>query len=135
MADTRTPEQRRKIMQSVRSKNTGTELQVRRLLFSMGYRYRLHRDGLPGRPDIVFPGRKKAVLVHGCFWHGHECRKGASPKSRNHYWGPKIDANRARDDGDLRRLKESGWAVIVVWQCELNDRDALAAKLKSFVDN
>ena len=132
--DTRTPEQRRRIMQAVKSKNTGPELTVRRLLHGMGYRYRLHRKDLPGKPDIVFVSRRKAIFVHGCFWHGHGCSKGRLPKSRLDYWQPKIAGNVARDRMKIDRLRSSGWDVLVVWQCEIADLDATAARLQNFVD-
>ncbi|MGN6539094.1 MAG: very short patch repair endonuclease [Mesorhizobium sp.] len=134
MVDTRTPEQRRRIMQSVKTKDTGAELIVRRILHRAGYRYRLHRRDLPGSPDIVFPGRKKAIFVHGCFWHGHGCAKGRAPKSRTDYWQPKIEANQARDVRNLRALQELGWEVLVLWQCELGDEASLTARLAAFVD-
>jgi DNA mismatch endonuclease, patch repair protein len=132
--DTRSPHQRRRIMQSVGTANTGPEWVVRRLLHSNGYRYRLHVKRLPGKPDIVFPSRKKAIFVHGCFWHGHGCPKGQPPKSRLDYWGPKLEANRARDERNLAELRLSGWRVLVVWQCETKCPDALLARLKTFVD-
>ncbi len=134
MTDTRSPEQRRRIMQSVKAKNTGPEWTVRRLLFAMGYRYRLHYKKLPGKPDIAMPGRRKAIFVHGCFWHGHDCSKGQLPKSRLDYWQPKIAATRERDARNLRSLHESGWETLVLWQCELADRNGLVAKLESFVE-
>ena len=112
--DTRTPEQRRRIMQSVKSENTGPELAVRRLLHGMGYRYRLHRRDLPGRPDIAFVSRRKAIFVHGCFWHGHGCSKGRLPKSRLDYWQPKVDKNRERDRTKEEQLKSLGWSGIAV---------------------
>lgn len=135
MTDTRTPEQRRRIMQSVKTADTEPEWSVRRLLFSLGYRYRLHRKDLPGCPDIVLPSRRKAIFVHGCFWHGHSCSKGRAPKSRKDYWGPKIAANRERDARNLCKLNHLGWATAVVWQCELADREALTSRLKSFVED
>lgn len=134
VTDTRTPDQRRRIMQSVRSKDTGPEWVVRRLLFSLGYRYRLHRRDLPGSPDIVFQGRKRVIFVHGCFWHGHGCAKGHAPKSRTEYWGAKIAANRARDEANLVALQTLGWETLVVWQCELSHEQALAQLLIGFVD-
>lgn len=133
--DTRTPEQRRRIMQAVRSKDTGPELTVRRLLHRMGYRYRLHRTDLPGRPDIAFIGRKKAVFVHGCFWHGHDCRKGRAPKSRLDYWQPKLQGNIKRDRANKELLEARGWTVLTVWQCELCDLSALATRLQDFVED
>lgn len=134
MTDTRSPEQRRRIMQSVKTKDTCAELIVRRILHRGGYRYRLHRRDLPGSPDIVFPGRKKVIFVHGCFWHGHGCAKGLAPKSRTEYWQPKIEANRARDKKNLSALEALGWSVLVLWQCELADEPALKERLIAFVD-
>ena len=131
--DTRTSEKRSEIMSVVRTKNTGPELLVRKLLSAQGYRYRLHRNDMPGRPDIVFPGRCKIVLVHGCFWHGHRCTKGQLPKSRLNYWKPKIAANKKRDARNLVELRRSGWTTLVVWQCELKNGKTLMRKLKAFL--
>ncbi|MEN3950722.1 very short patch repair endonuclease [Iodidimonas sp. SYSU 1G8] len=133
MADTRSPEQRRKIMQSVGTVDTGAELAVRRLLFRIGYRYRLHKTGLPGRPDIVFPRKKKAIFVHGCFWHSHDCSKGRPPKSKLDYWGPKLERNRERDRQNIEDLHALGWDALVVWQCEIKDSEALAKRLVAFL--
>lgn len=133
VADTRTPAQRRRIMQAVRTKDTGPEWIVRRALHSRGYRYRLHDKRLPGKPDIVLPGRKVAIFVHGCFWHGHECPKGALPKSKLDYWGPKLAANRERDAARTGELEQLGWRVLTVWQCETRDREALAERLIEFM--
>lgn len=133
--DTRTPEQRRRIMRAVKSKNTGPELVVRRLLHGMGYRYRLHRKDLPGRPDIALGHRRKAIFVHGCFWHGHKCPKGRLPKSRLDYWQPKIDKNRERDRAKEEHLKSLGWSVLTIWQCETKNLEALEARLQDFVDS
>ena len=132
--DTRTPEQRRRIMQSVKSKNTGPELIVRRLLHGMGYRYRLHRKDLPGRPDIALISRRKAIFVHGCFWHGHGCPKGRLPKSRLEYWKKKLDENKKRDRTKQEQLRSLDWHVLVIWQCETRDLDALAPRLQDFVE-
>lgn len=132
--DTRTEEQRRRIMQSVKSKDTGPELVVRRLLHAMGYRFRLHRKELPGRPDIVLPKHRKAIFVHGCFWHWHGCSKGQLPKSRLDYWRPKLEANLKRDRTKREQLESLGWATLVVWQCETGDMDALQVKLQEFVE-
>jgi len=134
MVDTRTPDQRRRIMQSVSQKNTGPELAVRRLAHSLGYRYRLNSPLLPGRPDIVFAARRKVIFVHGCFWHGHGCAKGRLPKSRLDYWKPKIDANRARDARNERSLRAAGWAVLTVWQCEAKDFAWLTRRLIRFLE-
>lgn len=135
LADTRTPSQRRHIMQSVRSQNTGPEMAVRSLLHKLGFRFRLHRKELPGTPDITFPSKRKVIFVHGCFWHGHCCKKGGLPKSRLDYWGAKITKNRERDADVVARLNQLGWTVLTVWQCELQDSDALARKLIDFLNN
>lgn len=129
MADTRSPEQRRRIMQSVGTKDTGPEWIVRRWLYSRGYRYRLHPRNLPGRPDIVFPGRHLAIFVHGCFWHSHGCAKGQAPKSKLEYWGPKLNVNRERDARKAAELEALGWQVLTIWQCETRDDDTLSAIL------
>jgi DNA mismatch endonuclease (patch repair protein) len=121
-------------MQSVGTHDTGPELTVRRLLHRLGYRYRLHAKKLPGKPDIVFPGRKKAIFVHGCFWHSHGCPKGQAPKSRLDYWEPKLKTNSARDRAQLAALQTLGWSVLTVWQCEIFDPDALRAKLSAFIE-
>jgi DNA mismatch endonuclease (patch repair protein) len=134
MVDTRTTEQRQRIMRSVKSMNTGPEKLVRKALFAAGYRYRLHRRDLPGSPDIVLPRLKKAIFVHGCFWHGHDCAKGRAPKSRVDYWGPKLAANKARDDRSLAELHALGWDTLVVWQCELADIQAVLSRMSAFVD-
>ena len=133
MADTRTPEQRRRIMQSVKTEDTGPEWTVRRILHSQGLRYRLHPKNLPGRPDIIFPGRKKAIFVHGCFWHRHGCPKGQAPKSRLDYWAPKLNANVERDAKKVDQLDNLGWTVMTVWQCEIVDRERLTERLLAFL--
>ena len=132
--DTRTPEQRRRIMQAVKSTNTKPEILVRRLLHKLGYRFRLHRKDLPGRPDIVLPKFRKAIFVHGCFWHSHSCAKGQAPKSRQEYWLPKLEANVNRDRIKIAELEQLGWKVLVVWQCETKDTNSLALRLQAFVD-
>jgi len=131
--DTRTSEQRSRIMAAVGTKNTGPELIVRRLLTSWGYRYRLHRRDLPGRPDVVFPGRRKVLFVHGCFWHGHNCSKGRLPKSRIEYWRTKINSNVDRDTRAIADLKQLGWSSAVIWQCETKDPDTLALRLRAIL--
>lgn len=133
MADRLQPEARRRLMQTVKGKNTGPELEVRSLLHRLGYRFRLHRRDLPGTPDIVLPGRGAAIFVHGCFWHGHECRIGRLPKSRLDYWAPKIQDNRARDERKHSQLVAAGWRVLTVWQCELADLKALERRLRAFL--
>lgn len=118
-------------MRRVKGRDTGPELKVRRLLWDAGYRYRLQRKDLPGRPDIVLPGRRAAVFVHGCFWHGHDCARGArQPKANADYWIAKIARNVARDARVLAELAEVGWRPVVVWECELKDPAALEARLR-----
>jgi DNA mismatch endonuclease (patch repair protein) len=133
MVDTRSPEQRRRIMQSVKGKNTTPEMLVRRLVFKAGYRYRLHQKKLPGSPDLVFPARRKVVFVNGCFWHGHACSKGKLPKSRPEFWGPKIARNRQRDADALERLRSLGWKALTIWQCETKDSVSLRRTLLKFL--
>jgi DNA mismatch endonuclease (patch repair protein) len=121
-------------MAAVHSKNTKPEMVVRKLVFGMGYRYRLHSASLPGKPDLVFPGRNKVIFVHGCFWHRHKgCRYAASPKTRVDFWEAKFDANVARDKRTNRELKKLGWSVLTVWQCQLKKPDRLARKLDDFL--
>ena len=131
--DTRTPEQRRQIMRAVKTRDTGPELTVRRLLHSLGYRYRVHRKDLPGKPDVAFLSRRKAIFVHGCFWHGHDCPKGRLPKSRLHYWEPKLNGNKERDGRKEEELRAMGWNVLVIWECETTDLDTLALRLRDFL--
>ena len=120
-------------MAAVRQRDTAPEMSVRRMLHGMGYRYRLHRRDLPGSPDIVFPARKKVIFVHGCFWHGHTCPKGALPKSRVDFWRAKIENNQKRDAKSLAQLQTTGWQAIVVWQCELEERTNLQCRLVRFL--
>jgi len=121
-------------MRKVGSKDTGPELAVRRLLTSLGLRYRLQRKDLPGAPDIVLPGRRLALFVHGCFWHGHDCRRGArAPKTNAGYWRAKIARNVARDAAALAALADLGWRAEVIWECELKTPDALTGRLERLV--
>ena len=114
------PETRSRIMRAVKGHDTTPELIVRRLLYGKGYRYRLHCKDLPGKPDLVFRGRRKVIFVHGCFWHGHGCARGNRvPKSNTNYWTAKISRNGVRDAVTKERLRELGWKVSIVWECEL----------------
>lgn len=133
--DTRTPEQRRRIMQAVKQKDTAPELLVRSALYRDGYRYRLHAKDLPGRPDIVFPGRKKVLFIHGCFWHSHGCSKGKAPKSHLDYWAPKLRQNVERDAKVMRELQDRGWKVLIVWQCETSDMAELLPRIEDFLNS
>lgn len=133
--DTLTPEQRSKRMARVRGKDTKPEMRVRRLVHGLGYRYRLHRSDLPGKPDLVFPSRRKVIFVHGCFWHRHpNCALARMPKSRQDFWQPKLDANRERDLANQERLRERGWDVLVVWECMLANTAALKARVSAFLE-
>ncbi|WP_342585806.1 very short patch repair endonuclease [Xaviernesmea rhizosphaerae] len=121
-------------MSQVKSKDTTPEIVVRRLLHSMGYRYRLHGAQLPGKPDLVFSGRKKVLFVHGCFWHGHDCKRGARiPATRQEYWLAKVARNRERDVRNVSSLVQAGWSVMTVWECELKAGLALEERLRSFL--
>lgn len=127
-------EARSRTMRAVKSRNTKPERAVRRVLFGLGYRYRLHQGDLPGRPDIVFSGRRKVVFVHGCFWHGHNCPRGSRVPIRNReYWVAKISKNVARDRESLAQLASRGWGTLVVWECELRDKEALGERMKGFL--
>lgn len=129
-----TSAQRSKIMRAVKSVNTAPEMIVRRLAHRLGYRFRLHRADLPGRPDLVFPARKAAIFVHGCFWHGHDCKRGARPpKTNSDYWTAKIARNRIRDAEHSVALAEMGWRSMVLWECELKNEEALIERLRAFL--
>lgn len=122
-------------MARIRSVDTTPELTVRKLLHRLGYRFRLHRRNLPGKPDICFPGRKKAIFVHGCFWHRHEgCRRTTTPKTRKSFWEDKFQRNVVRDRANVSDLDELGWSVLIVWECETDDLEALAPRLAEFLD-
>lgn len=123
--DTITPEQRRHCMQRVRSRDTEPERVLRSSLHQAGYRFRLHAEALPGTPDIVFPGRRKAIFVHGCFWHSHRCPRGSRPKSNRPFWTKKLDTNKKRDTRNRRRLTALGWRSLVLWECEVRTNAAL----------
>jgi len=133
MADRLSLSARSSLMQRVKQKNTAPEKIVRSLLHRLGYRFRIHRKDLPGTPDIVLPSRRVAIFVHGCFWHGHDCRRGRAPSSNLEYWGPKLESNRERDSRKAAALAAAGWRVVVVWQCELDDEFALVRRLSSLL--
>lgn len=115
-------ERRSANMRQIKSKDTSPELLLRRMLHRLGYRFRIHRKDLPGKPDIVFPSRRKVIFVHGCFWHQHPgCREGRVPGSRREYWEPKLARNQQRDSAAQTALKEQGWDYLLVWECELKD--------------
>lgn len=121
-------------MSRVRGKNTRPELIVRKLVFAAGYRYRIHVRTLPGSPDLVFPARKKVIFVHGCFWHRHDnCDNARMPKSRVEFWEDKLNGNRCRDERTRAALRQAGWDVLVLWECELGDLLALENKVRTFL--
>jgi DNA mismatch endonuclease (patch repair protein) len=120
-------------MRSIRNRDTAPELAVRRIAHSMGYRFRLYRKGLPGTPDLVFPSRRKAIFVHGCFWHVHGCKLSRIPKSNLDYWIPKLKRNCARDAQNLEELTAKGWKHVVIWECESRDTGGLRKRLKKFL--
>jgi DNA mismatch endonuclease (patch repair protein) len=129
-----TRELRGKIMRAVKGADTQPELVVRRIAHRMGYRFRLRRKDLPGKPDIVFPGLHKVVFVHGCFRHGHDCARGARPPKANaEYWRAKIGRNSARDAANIEAIEERGWRVAVIWECELKDPSRIKKRLAKFL--
>ncbi len=130
--DIYTREKRSEVMSKVRGKNTTPERKVRSLLHSLGYRFRLHRKDLPGKPDIVLPKYKAVIFVHGCFWHGHTCSKGEKlPKSNADFWGKKIHDNISRDKKNIEALEALGWKVFVVWECQIKDIAHLTKTIRS----
>ena len=122
-------------MSRVSGKNTKPELLVRSLLHNMGYRFRLHRNDLPGKPDITLPKYKKVIFVHGCFWHSHlNCPRSKRPTTKEKFWREKLDKNTKRDKASVNKLQELGWDVLVVWTCEVKDTENLKNKLFSFIE-
>jgi len=133
--DKLTRNERSQRMSLIRSRDTRPELAVRRIVHAMGYRYRLHGEDLPGSPDLVFASRRKVIFVHGCFWHRHAgCRLAQTPQSRLDYWGSKLASNRKRDMRNQRQLRQKGWRLFVVWECQLRNQDRLMGKINRFLD-
>lgn len=133
--DTLTRCERSKQMALVRSKDTQPELIVRKIARSCGYRFRLNVPDLPGKPDLVFPKRNKAIFVHGCFWHGHNCRRGRNrPQSNTGYWRSKLLRNKGRDQENRRLLRQMGWKLLVVWECQLGNLERLRSRIKKFIE-
>lgn len=133
--DKLTPERRSKNMRQIRGKDTTPELAVRQLCRQIGFPgYRIHRRDLPGKPDIAWIGRKKAIFVNGCFWHGHDCTEGSrKPKTNRSYWIPKIERNKQRDTENIVSLRAAGWDVLVVWECEMREKAQLSRELQLFL--
>lgn len=134
MTDTLSKPQRSANMRAVGSRNTKPEIRVRRIAHGLGYRFRLHRRELPGKPDLAFPGRRKAVFVHGCFWHQHKgCGRAAVPQSNIGFWLPKLTRNAARDAAQIAALKKIGWRALVIWECELKNERRVASRIRRFL--
>lgn len=134
MVDPLSPAERSAHMRRIRKRDTKPELVVRRLAHALGLRFRLHRRDLPGTPDLVFPRHRKAIWVHGCFWHQHEgCRLARQPKSRLEYWLPKLARNVNRDRVSRQRIEDSGWQALVIWECETEDSDLVMSRLEDFL--
>jgi len=131
-----TPEQRSKVMAAVRGKDTAPELKVRKALHSLGYRYRLHRKDLPGKPDIVLPKYDTCIFVHGCFWHRHPgCKRATTPKTNRKFWREKLLKNQKRDKGVRKKLKELGWRVKVIWECDTKNKKLLNNAIRNCFSN
>lgn len=136
MADVLTPEQRRRNMAAIKGKNTKPEMVVRRLAHSMGYRYRLHRKDLPGKPDLVFPSRCKVIEVRGCYWHMHDCQYGrVTPKTNTEFWQTKRLSNVARDVRNIAELAKRDWQVLIIWECEVKNVEQLRAVISQFLND
>ncbi len=131
MVDHLTQKQRSAAMSKVRGKNTTPEMKVRRMVHSIGYRYRLHRKDLPGKPDLVFPRLGKLIFVHGCFWHMHRCKR--LPKSNLEYWKPKFEENARRDKRIRLKLKKRGWEVLTIWECQTKKLERMLAIIVKFL--
>ena len=137
MTDTVTPQRRSEIMSNIRAKGMKPEMAARRLTHAMGYRYQLHRKDLPGRPDLVFPGRSKVIFVHGCFWHQHSdahCKIARQPQSNQHYWLPKLQRNVTRDGEHQAKLLALGWDVLVIWECEIEADGGIEGRVRQFLE-
>lgn len=134
--DVHTPEQRSFNMSRIKGKNTKPEMLVRKWLWHQGYRYQLHRKDLPCKPDIVFPRRKKIIFIHGCFWHQHDCKYFKWPKNNQQFWRKKIGNNVIRDQKNAQLLKEKGWKILTVWECEIkNDQNNILNSIISFLSH
>lgn len=135
MPDIFAPEKRHAIMQNVKTKNTAPEIKLRSLLHKNGFRFRVNRKDLPGKPDIVLPKYRAVIFVHGCFWHGHDCPRGQRPQTNADFWNQKIDRNVIRDKSDVSLLESLGWRVLIVWECEIKKKNeaVLLSRVKEFL--
>ena len=120
-------------MRAIRSKDMLPELRIRSLVHNLGYRFRLHRKDLPGKPDLVFASRRKVIFVHGCFWHSHDCKIAHVPKSNVDYWLPKLQRNRVRDQKNIKALTADGWQSLVIWECQSRNEAGLKKLLRTFI--
>lgn len=135
MPDIFAPEKRHEIMQNVKTKNTAPEIKLRSLLHKNGFRFRVNRKDLPGKPDVVLPKYRAVIFVHGCFWHGHDCPRGQRPQTNADFWKQKIDRNVIRDKSDVSLLESLGWRVLIVWECEIKKKNeaVLLSRVKEFL--
>lgn len=133
MTDTLTSAQRSARMSLIRSRDSKFELRVRSAIHRLGYQFRKHYEGLPGKPDLVFVARRKAIFLHGCFWHGHSCRLNRRPKTNTSYWESKVERNRERDVVVRRRLRQLGWNVLTIWECESRNLDQAIGRIQRFL--
>jgi DNA mismatch endonuclease (patch repair protein) len=133
--DTLTTEERSERMRRIKARDTKPELELRQLVWALGHRYRKNRRDIIGQPDLAFIGRKRAIFLHGCFWHRHNCISGRrSPKSRTAFWSAKFERNIRRDAEVMEKLKAAGWRPLVIWECELNDRSKVEQRVRKFLD-
>ena len=130
MTDMFTPERRSEIMANIHSADTIPEAELRRLVHALGYRFRLHRSDLPGKPDIVLPRHSATIMMHGCFWHSHTCKDGRRPGSNTEYWNSKLQRNAERDAKRRKELWGLGWKMVVVWSCEINDEKRILQRIR-----
>jgi len=134
MTDIFTPERRSAIMASIHSADTLPEIELRRLVHALGYRFRLHRSDLPGTPDVILPKHRAVIMMHGCFWHCHRCQDGRRPGSNTEYWDKKLEGNVRRDKKSVAALRRLGWRCLVVWECQLKKKDRLIGRLIRFLE-
>lgn len=134
MSDIYSKSKRSDIMSKISGKETKPEILVRKFLFSRGYRFRKNVKELPGKPDIVLPKYKTAIFIHGCFWHGHSCQRGSLPESNREFWKEKINKNIERDSQNILQLEEKGWSVIIIWQCEMKNKEDKEIRFNKLID-
>ena len=135
MSDILSKSERSQRMSLIRSRNTKPEMFIRKTVYSLGYRYRLHNNKLPGRPDLTFAGMSSVIFVHGCFWHQHEgCKYGRMPKSHREYWVPKLNGNKLRDKSNIGKLERRGWRVMVIWECETKNLDEIRIRIRHYLN-